>query len=177
MPLPPHVNKHLIERRQRACVICKHYHYSYRDKIKQIGSNYMAHQVAEGFRYRYGRPIGRSLLDAYIHDSCLSKIHHCYRYHIKNKSMEQNQSNNVTFPATDGRNSLNVNGSKSLVEDSSTSSMEISSTISYNQSVGSNNAELQLSALSCLFRPCMERVSTFYVQSYWSLFNIFPLLA
>ena len=94
----------------------------------------MAKKLAEGFLRRYKRPYGKSLLDAYIHATCYRKLYGSYRYQSLRSSNDTNDSQYQT-PMI---NRTDLNESISL---------------------GFRNINLEFSAKSDLFRPCLQRVS------------------
>ena len=135
--------------------------------MKQIGSNVMANKLAEGFLHRYKRPYGKSLLDAYIHTACYRKIYKSYRYQSLKRSKHINYSQYQT-PMTsqssvisphETRSQMNLNESNQLPDDS---------TIPF----ATTDPNIELSARSCLFRPCLQRVSRHH-QSHLPTFLLF----
>ncbi len=169
MPLPSNINKHLFERRQRVCAICHCYGYRSNNKMKQIVSNFMANKLALGYSYRYKRPYGESLLDAYIHELCLKKLYASYRYHASKNSSNQNRQPQFIRPLiyspheTRSRSSLNKSSveseSKITIDEPTNVSIEQLFSTSFYTSVATTNPNIELSARSCLFRPCIQRVS------------------
>jgi len=142
--------------------------------MKQIVSNFMANKLAEGFLYRYKRPYGKSLLDAYIHDACYRKLYASYRYHPSRRWMnrnrlqhqQQNISQSLVSPhRTRSHSNLNKSSLKSKqITTDETPDLLIEELLStpFSMSVTTPNPHVELSARSCLFRPCMQRVSFLY---------------
>jgi hypothetical protein len=183
MPFPSNFNKRHFERRQRVCAICNSYGYRSHNKLKQIVSNFMANKLAEGFSHIYKRPIGKSLLDAYLHKSCFRKLYSSYRYHALKKSIHrrtcsqrQGQFGNLSLYSpheTRGRSSIVKRLSSSVAEirklrPKTTTDEPIDLSIEqlfstpFHTSVATANPKIELSARSCLFRPCIQRVSISY---------------
>jgi len=146
--------------------------------MKQVVSNFIANKLAEGFLYRYKRPFGKSLLDAYIHDLCYRKLYGSYRNHssrrCRNKNNLQHQqlstSQSLESPhETRSRSNINVSSLKSKqlaseITTSETTNLSIEELFStpFSISVATANPNVELSARSCRFLPCMQRVSFFY---------------
>ena len=174
MPLPARINRRLFERRQRICAVCNRYGYRSYNKMKQVVSNFMAKKLAEGFSYVYKRPYGRSLLDAYIHESCFRKLYSSYRYHASKKFTNTNR---LQHPVQFVRQSLYTtydtrsrsNSNKSSFETETTQlTTALTTDRTPNLSIEelfsrpfytTTNSTIELSARSCRFRPCMQRVS------------------
>ncbi|CAF0720653.1 unnamed protein product [Rotaria sp. Silwood1] len=184
MPLPSNINKHLFERRQRVCAVCNRYGYRSHNKMKQIVSNFMANKLAEGFSHIYKRPYGKSLLDAYIHETCFRKLYSSYRYHASKKIVNRNSLQNqehfvrqlVYSPhETRSRTSLNKSSleteskdhtSKITTDETANLSIERLFSTPLYTSVSTTNPNIELSARSCLFRPCIQRLTTEEIEFY-----------
>ena len=95
----------------------------------------MATKLAQGYFHRYKRSYGKSLLDAFIHDSCYNKLYSSY----------QSRCRAI-------RNHRNIDQSTNLSIDELFSTPLAISTATINPNT-------ELSARSCLFRPCIQRVS------------------
>jgi hypothetical protein len=135
----------------------------------------MANKLAEGFLYRYKRPYGKSLLDAYIHDACYRKLYASYRYHpsrrCQNINNLQNQQQYMSQSPHKTRSHSNINKStlrfqeyiSEITADDETVDLSIEDLFSkpFSMSVATSNPNIELGARSCLFRPCIERVSFF----------------
>lgn len=177
MPFPSNVNKHLFERRQRVCAVCNRYGYRSHNKMKQVVSNFMANKLAEGYFYVHKKPYGQSLLDAYIHETCFRKLYSSYRYHVSKKFMNRNSSLNpqpfhrqIIYSPHETRSRSNLNKSsielesqesspKSTTDDTTNLSIEQLISTPFYTSVATIDPTVELSARSCLFRPCIQRVS------------------
>jgi hypothetical protein len=164
----PYNVKYLLQRIQRACVICHSYKYSYHNRMRQVVSNFMANKLAEGFLHRYKRPYGKSLLDAYLHDSCYRKLYASYRYHPSRRSANRNRlpypEQNVHLSLIsphETRSRSNVHKSAITTDESANSSIEELFSTPFSMSVATINPNIERSARSCLFRPCLQRVSIF----------------
>jgi hypothetical protein len=172
MPLPSNINKHLFERRQRVCAICNRYGYRLHNKMKQIVSNFMANKLAEGYFHIYKRPYGQSFLDAYMHEICFRKIYSSYRYHASQKFRNQNRQQLFIHPSlcspheTRSRSSLNKPSSDSELKITTDEPEDLSITqllsTPFYTSIATANPAIELSARSCLYRPCMQRVRFFW---------------
>ncbi|CAF2741675.1 unnamed protein product [Rotaria sp. Silwood2] len=184
MPLPSNVNRHLFERRQRVCAICNRYGYRSHNKMKQIVSNFMANKLAEGFSHIYKRPYGQSLLDAYIHESCFRKLYSSYRYHTSknftNRNPLQYQEQFVrqlVYSPHETRSRTNLNKSsleteskdctsKITTDETANLSIERLFSTPFYTSVATTNPNAELTARSCLFRPCLQRLTTEEIKFY-----------
>ena len=164
--MPPNHPKSVQERSKRACVICHSYAYSYTNRMRQVASNFMAKRLAQGFLHRYKRPYGKSFLDAFIHDACYRKIYSNYHYHLLRNSNNQyyrayqpqvHRPLRISPHETRSRSHLN----HSKVSNEETMNTPIADLIStpFPIPVTTNNSNAELSARSCLFRPCVQRVS------------------
>jgi hypothetical protein len=136
--------------------------------MKQIVSNVMANKLAEGFLRRYKRPYGKSLLDAYIHSACYRKLYGSYRYQSlrrlidTNRSQYQTQitSQSVISPhETRSRTKSDQLTSTITIDEPGNSTIEDLFSTPFAISVATSNPNIELSARSCLFRPCLQRVS------------------
>ncbi|CAF3523635.1 unnamed protein product [Rotaria sordida] len=184
MPLPSNINKHLFERRQRVCAICNRYGYRSYNKMKQIVSNFMANKLAEGFLHIYKKPYGQSLLDAYIHETCFRRLYSSYRYHaskkfINGKSLQYQEqfSRQLLYSPHETRSRTNLNKSSleiepkdctSKLKSDETANLSIERLFStpFYTSVATTNPNIELSARSCLFRPCIQRLTTEEIEFY-----------
>ncbi|CAF4137697.1 unnamed protein product [Rotaria socialis] len=181
MPFPSKSKKHLFERRQRVCAICNRYGYRSHNKMKQIVSNFMANKLAEGYSYIHKKPYGQSLLDAYIHETCFRKLYSSYRYHTSKKFMNQSPLRRhqpfarqvlISPHGTRSRSNLDKlsmeseppeSRSKPSTDEPANLSIErLFSTPLYT----STNTSAELSARSCLFRPCIQRLAPEEVEFY-----------
>lgn len=186
MPIPPTINQKLLERQKRVCVVCHQYAYSRQNRMRQIVSNYTAFKLAQGYAHLFKKPIGKSLLDAYIHDACFRRLHSRYRYHTSLKFQPANYSQYVHRTVysphdTRGRSSLHqLVGSKPSLpnpteEVSGDLSIEELLSTPFSTSIATHSPSVELSARSCLFRPCMPRVSALEQRSRAWLISIFVL--
>jgi len=152
--------------------------------MKQIVSNFMANKLAAGFLRRYKRPYGKSLLDAYIHASCYRKLYGSYRYQTSRTSTDRSRvqyqtqmiSQSLISPH-ETRNRTNLNKSDPLTSKITTDepgnlSIEDLFSAPFAISVATTNPNAELSARSCLFRPCLQRVSL-YDKSYLPILILF----
>ncbi len=175
--LPANI-KSLLERSQRACVVCHSYKYSRTNRMKQIVSNFMANKLAAGFLRRYKRPYGKSLLDAYIHVACYRKLYGSYRYQTSRRSTDRSHVQYQTqISPHETRNRTNLNKSDPLTSKITTDepgnlSIEDLFSAPFAISVATTNPNAELSARSCLFRPCLQRVSL-HDKSYLPILILF----
>jgi hypothetical protein len=146
--------------------------------MKQVVSNFIANKLSEGFLYRYKRPFGKSLLDAYIHDVCYKKLYGSYRNHPSRRCRNTNYLQHQQLCASQSLESPHETRSRSNINTSSLKSKELVSEITTDEttnlsieklfstplsmSIATTNPNVELSARSCLFLPCMQRVSFFY---------------
>jgi hypothetical protein len=149
--------------------------------MKQIVSNFMANKLAAGFLRRYKRPYGKSLLDAYIHAACYRKLYGSYRYQTStNRSRVQYQTQMISqslISPHETRNRTNLNKSDPLTSKITTDepgnlSIEDLFSAPFAISVATTNPNVELSARSCLFRPCLQRVSL-HDKSYLPILILF----
>ena len=146
--------KYLLERSQRICIVCHTYKTSRTNRMKQVTSNFMAKKLADGFLHRYKRPYGKSLLDAYIHDACYRKLYSSYRSRLVSKANNTHRfryhkgMTSQPFIPPDQRSNLST--AEITIEDLLSTPLSASA--------GTMNPNIELSARSCLFRPCLQRV-------------------
>lgn len=133
--------------------------------MKQIVSNYIAKKLAEGYLHRYKQPYGKSLLDAYIHRTCYRKLYSSYRYQPSRKILNRNrllylkqfhnQSLDSTHETRSRSNHNRLPSNSNEIEDLSIEEL-------FSKPFSTTNPNIEQSARSCLFRPCMQRVSLYY---------------
>lgn len=127
----------------------------------------MANRLAQGYLHRYKRPFGKSLLDAYMHDTCYRKIYGSYRNQRLSRLRNEHhlpsrppivQPVEMSPHQTRSRSTLNQSD---LTDNESThaSITDLFSTPISISVAATTNPNAELSARSCLFRPCVERVS------------------
>ncbi|CAF1602233.1 unnamed protein product [Rotaria magnacalcarata] len=181
MPFPSKSKKHLFERRQRVCAICNRYGYRSHNKMKQIVSNFMANKLAEGYSYIHKKPYGQSLLDAYIHETCFRKLYSSYRYHTSKKFMNQSPlrrhqpfARQLLISPHETRSRSNLDKSSMESESRSKPSADEPANLSIERlfstplytSITTTNTSAELSARSCLFRPCIQRLTSEEIEFY-----------
>jgi hypothetical protein len=164
------MNEKLIERQKRVCVVCHQYAYTRQNRMRQIVSNFTAYKLAQGYAHLFKKPIGKCLLDAYIHDACFRRLHSRYRYHTSLKFQHGNYSQYVhrtVYSPHDTRSRSTLHQpvesrlplSNTTDERSRDLSIEELLSTPFSTSIATRSPNVELSARSCLFRPCMPRVS------------------
>ena len=183
MSIPLTANQQSFERRNRLCFVCHQYGYSRENRIKQIVSNYTAYKLAQGYAHLFKKPVGKCLLDAYIHQTCFRRLNSRYRYHgpAKLQSASSPQYlNRTSYSPHETRSrstppKLRQSSSNISVQPPTDLSIEQLLSTPFSTSIPRHDPSVELSARSCLFRPCLQRVSALEQRSFASLLVIVTL--
>lgn len=116
----------------------------------------MAEKLAHGYLHRYKRPYGKSFLDAYMHKECYKKIHSSSRNQQRSENRLSYQPQMIPPVEISPHRTRSQSGLNRSDQDASI--VDLLST-PLNIPAATTNPNVELSARSCLFRPCIERVS------------------